>query len=63
MQRTRSNKEFLKYAERTLDIIFLVLVFHGCIYYYCNNTVSNSGMDFHYNARKGIGRLGMQNKW
>ena len=59
MQRVRSNKEFLKYADRALCKICLALVFHGCIHYYCNN----SGMDFHYNAciLKGIGRLSMQN--
>ena len=37
-----SKKEFLKYAEQALYIIFLVLVFHACIHYYCNN----SGMIF-----------------
>ena len=57
VQKMRSYKEFLKYAEQALDIIFLVIVFHGCIHYYCNNSV----MDFHYSARipKGISRLGM----
>ena len=61
MQRTCSNKEFLKYAEQALYLFYLVLVFHGCIHYYCKN----SGMDFQYSARipKGIGHLGMQNKW
>ena len=46
MQRTRSNKEFLKYAEQAFYVIFQVLVFHGCIYYYCNN----SGMVFLYSV-------------
>ena len=42
-------------------IVFLVLVFPGCIHYCC----SNGGLGFLYSARvpKGIGRLGMQNKW
>ena len=57
VQKMHSYKEFLKYAEQALDIIFLVIVFHGCIHYYCNNSV----MDFHYSARipKGISCLGM----
>ena len=47
--------------SRNLYVFFLVLVFQGCIHYYCNN----SGMDFHYSTRipKGAGCLGMQNKW